>query len=107
MRRFACFQAIDEERQGEDWRIWPTICVTAQGRPWSKSPSRLKDRVEFALFLQWLADRQLARASARARSGGLELGLYRDLAIGAAPDGAEAWARADELIDGVSLGRAA
>jgi glycogen debranching enzyme GlgX/4-alpha-glucanotransferase len=104
LRRFACFQAIDEERQGEDWRIWPDDLRDGAKSALDHVASRLKDRVEYALFLQWLADRQLARAAARASSGGLELGLYRDLAIGAAPDGAEAWARADELIGRVSIG---
>ncbi len=34
------------------------------------------------------------------RAGGLELGLYRDLAVGCAPDGAEAWAEAELLTQG-------
>jgi glycogen operon protein len=32
------------------------------------------------------------------------MGLYRDLAVGAAPDGAESWSRADELAIGASVG---
>ncbi len=58
---------------------------------------------DFALFCQWLADRQLARAAERARRRGLGIGFYRDLAVGSAPDGAEAWAqrrRADPRRDG-------
>ncbi len=59
---------------------------------------------EFALFCQWLADRQLGRAAERARDRGLEIGLYRDLAVGAAPDGTEAWAHAGALAHGVTVG---
>ncbi len=59
---------------------------------------------DFALFCQWLGDRQLMRAAARAHSAGLEIGLFRDLAVGAAPDGAEAWAHAGELAQGVTIG---
>ena len=44
------------------------------------------------------------RAAARARAAGLEIGFYRDLAVGAAPDGAEAWAHARELAQGVTIG---
>jgi glycogen debranching enzyme GlgX/4-alpha-glucanotransferase len=103
--RFACFQAIAEERDGEDWRRWPDDLRDAAGPALEEVAARLGERVDYAVFLQWLADRQLARAAQRARSGGLTLGLYRDLAIGAAPDGSEAWARAGELVGGgVSVG---
>ncbi|MBL8589819.1 MAG: 4-alpha-glucanotransferase, partial [Methylobacteriaceae bacterium] len=40
----------------------------------------------------------------RARDAGLWLGFYRDLAVGAAPDGAEVWATQDRLIAGASIG---
>lgn len=53
-------------------------------------------------YLQWLCDRQLAAAALRGK--GLAVGLYRDLAIGAAPDGAEAHALAALIVKGVSLG---
>ena len=58
--------------------------------------------MDFALFLQWLADRQLAAAAAAA--DGMTIGLYRDLAVGAAPDGTEAWAAGPLLMHGVSVG---
>jgi glycogen operon protein len=56
------------------------------------------------MFSQWLAERQLAAAAERAKAGGLEIGFYRDLAVGAAPDGAENWARAEELARNVTVG---
>ena len=34
----------------------------------------------------------------------MEIGLYRDLAVGAAPDGTEAWAHAGALAHGVTVG---
>jgi 4-alpha-glucanotransferase len=60
--------------------------------------------VRFHAWLQFVADRQLAQADAAARGAGLALGFYRDLAIGTAPDGAEAWASAHELARGISIG---
>jgi glycogen debranching enzyme GlgX/4-alpha-glucanotransferase len=102
--RFACFQAIAENRHSADWRLWPDDLRNGAPASLAAIAGILRGRVDYALFLQWLADRQLAGAAARAKAGGLSLGLYRDLAIGAAPDGAEAWARAGELADGVSVG---
>lgn len=55
-------------------------------------------------FEQWLCDRQLARAAARGKAAGLSLGLYRDLAVGAAPDGGEVLAERDLFMHGASVG---
>jgi glycogen operon protein len=60
--------------------------------------------VRFHIFLQWLCERQLAAASGAARDAGMEIGLYRDLAVGGAPDGAEAWSQQSLLASGVSIG---
>jgi glycogen operon protein len=56
------------------------------------------------MWLQWIADGQLATAAARARSVGLALGIYRDLALGTALDGGEIWANPEQFALGVSLG---
>ncbi|MGD0183834.1 MAG: glycogen debranching protein GlgX [Roseiarcus sp.] len=104
LRRFAIFQAVAAERKGEDWRRWPQALRDAEAGALDAEAGERADDVAFALFAQWLADRQLGRAAARAKAAGLDIGLYRDLAVGAAPDGAESWARADELALGVSVG---
>jgi glycogen operon protein len=62
----------------------------------------LDERIRFHQYLQWLCERQLAGAARRA--SGLRLGLCRDLAVGAAPDGAEVWAQAPLVAKGVSIG---
>ena len=104
MRRFAIFEAISLERHGEDWRRWPAGLRDADANALAGAAAEHADEVGFALFCQWLADRQLAAAAARAKAAGLEIGLYRDLAVGAAPDGAESWSRAGELAVGASVG---
>jgi glycogen operon protein len=53
---------------------------------------------DFHVFLQWLCDAQLAAAG---RAGA---GLYRDLAVGAAPDGAEVATQPDLFLRGFSIG---
>ncbi|MGO4872838.1 MAG: glycogen debranching protein GlgX [Roseiarcus sp.] len=104
LRRFAIFQAIARERRGEDWRLWPQALRDAEPDALAAKAAKHSEIVAFVQFAQWLADRQLAGAAARAKAAGLEIGLYRDLAVGAAPDGAESWARSGELALQVSVG---
>jgi len=60
--------------------------------------------LRFHLFLQWLCERQLGAAAQKGRESGLWVGFYRDLAVGAAPDGAESWGNADQLMRASSVG---
>ncbi len=101
---FACFQAISEIREDAAWRQWPAGLSTCDPHALDAFAAEHGPLVRFHLFLQWLADRQLGDAAARARESGLSLGFYRDLAVGAAPDGAEVWANADQFLSNASIG---
>jgi glycogen operon protein len=57
--------------------------------------------LQFHMFLQWWADRSLAAAG---KSAPLAIGLYRDLAVGPAPDGAELITGRDWFARDVSVG---
>jgi glycogen debranching enzyme GlgX/4-alpha-glucanotransferase len=104
LRRFAAFQAAADGEAGENWRLWSQNLRDGETKAIDHAIERNRTGFEFALFCQWLADRQLGRAAERARDRGLEIGLYRDLAVGAAPDGTEAWAHAAALAHGVTIG---
>ncbi|MES2626372.1 MAG: 4-alpha-glucanotransferase [Pseudomonadota bacterium] len=43
----------------------------------------------FHLYMQWLADGQVAQCQARAKNAGMTIGLVRDLAVGSSVDGCE------------------
>ena len=62
------------------------------------------DRVQFHEWLQWTASRQLARAHARAIEAGMRIGLYLDLAVGVAPDGADVWCAPDMVLAHARIG---
>jgi 4-alpha-glucanotransferase len=104
LRRFAAFQTIAEGEDGANWRLWRQGLRDGEAKAINEAIQRNPQVVEFAFFCQWLADRQLSRAAERARESGLEIGFYRDLAVGAAPDGAECWAHAGALARGVTIG---
>jgi glycogen debranching enzyme GlgX/4-alpha-glucanotransferase len=100
LQQFAIFQAIAEQYSG-DWRGWPPGLRAPDAPGIAAFAASRAMRVRFHLWLQWLADRQFAAARAAA---GLEIGFYRDLAVGCAPDGAEAWGGAEVLALGASVG---
>ena len=105
---FAVFEALDEfyghNKTGVGWRGWPSSMRNPRSPEVADFANAHRDRVEFFQFLQWEADRQLAAASAAAREGGLSIGLYRDLAVGADPNGADAWADQELVVPGASIG---
>ncbi len=104
LARLAAFEAIQRERAGEPWRQWPAELRDAAPEALAAKTVERDYDVRFATFCQWLADRQLAAAAKRGRDGGLDIGLFRDLAVGPAPDGAESWSRAGELGIGATVG---
>ena len=104
LQRFGLFEAIAAAHPGTAWQDWPTelrLPDSAGVKAFAQANARA---VRFALWQQWMADRQFGAAALRARAAGLELGFYRDLAVGTAPNGASAWADPDILMRGVSVG---
>jgi 4-alpha-glucanotransferase len=102
--RFATFEAISETLGNSNWPNWPADLRHPNDPGVAAFVAQHQEVVEFHAFLQRLADQQLAAAAASASRDGLSIGFYRDLAVGAAPDGAEAWSAQDTLMHGVSVG---
>ncbi len=104
LARFALFEAIAAEHPRMPWPEWPQALREPEASGTGEFARRNARRIRFALYLQWLADRQFAAAARDARAAGLELGFLRDLAVGAAPDGAEVWAHPSAFARGVAIG---
>jgi glycogen operon protein len=101
LRRFATFQAIAEFRGSSDWQAWPEALRHPESACVAAFAEKHAALVQFHAFMQIMAEQQFAAA---ADGNGLSIGFYRDLAVGAAPDGAEAWSAQDLLMRGVSVG---
>ena len=95
---FARFTAIAEAEGHTDIARWPEALRAGDGAEVEKFVGRNDNAVGFHAFLQWLCDAQLGAAG---RAGA---GLYRDLAVGSAPDGAEVWAQPGLYLRGFSVG---
>jgi 4-alpha-glucanotransferase len=84
---FAVFEALHEhhfrEKRQFSWHSWPAPMRDPRSPQVAAFAAAHRDRVEEA---------------------GLSIGLYRDLAVGADPNGAEAWADQELVAPGASIG---
>jgi len=106
---FASFEALRLSRAAADdtaqpWRSWPIDWQHQDSAAFSQFRRSHADDIEFQLYLQWQADVQLAQATEMAQANGMQIGLYRDLAVGAADDSAETWTNGALVAAGVSVG---
>ncbi|MGK7863317.1 glycogen debranching protein GlgX [Falsiroseomonas sp. E2-1-a4] len=98
LEHFCTFIAIADHVGHSDSRVWPAGLRHGEDVGLAAFRAEHADAIGFAAFQQWVADTQLAEAG---RAGA---GLYRDLAVGAAPDGAEIWSGDSRFLPGFSVG---
>lgn len=96
------YQAIAARHGPAGARAWPSGLQGAAGEDIARFRAENIREVAYHRWLQELAEAQLATAARAGQAAGC--GLARDLAVGAAPDGAEVWASQGRMASGVSLG---
>ncbi|AKU17391.1 4-alpha-glucanotransferase [Luteipulveratus mongoliensis] len=100
---YATWCALVMDR-GLPWETWPEELRDPRSEAVAQERERLADEVEFHSWLQWIVQSQLADAQREVSAAGMSLGVVHDLAVGVHPGGADAWALADVLAQGVSVG---
>jgi 4-alpha-glucanotransferase len=109
LERFAEFEALRLHLAATtgttpNWRDWPAEYHDPAGNALAAFRRDATERIEFQMYLQWLASMQLAAAADAAREAGMAIGLYRDVAVGAAHDSAETWGDQALFAHTVSVG---
>lgn len=104
LRRFALFEVLSNHFDGAEWSTWPAEYRRCDASALAAFAKAHRERIEYIQYLQWQGDLQLAAAQRRARERGMSVGLYRDLAVGAASDGADAWQAQDVIITAATIG---
>lgn len=100
-----CYAAFEVLRRKfkRPWWEWPD----EWRMPDDAAVDRLRNAepdVAYYEFVQWLADRQLARCRARAHEIGLPIGLYLDVAVGARSDGFDPWYSQSSFLRRMTIG---
>ncbi|KIT17597.1 4-alpha-glucanotransferase [Jannaschia aquimarina] len=101
--RHALFEALSHVHGG-GWTGWPEPFHDPAGPAVRKFADENAAEIRFHLWLQWIASEQLAVAQTAAKSAGMRIGLYLDLAVGEALDGSAAWSGGDTILPGVTVG---
>ncbi len=109
LERNCLFLALREHFAGcdpahADWHAWPEEYRDPNSPAVAAFAAEKRRRLDFLLWLQWVADTQLGAAAAAAAERGMAVGLYRDLAVGADRAGAETWADAAAVVSGAQVG---
>ncbi|MBI5336088.1 MAG: 4-alpha-glucanotransferase [Mycolicibacterium rufum] len=103
LRDWATYCAL-AERHGGRWSRWPEALRDVSGAAVASARRELAPRLAFHAWVQQRCAEQLAAVRDAGRTSGMALGVLHDLAVGVDADGADAWALADVLATGVSIG---
>lgn len=104
LSRYACFEVLRRKFAGP-WWDWP--------QPWRQPDdgalASLRQgvdarEIEFAEFVQWCAEQQLAACANLAERLKLPIGLYLDVAVGVKADGFDAWNEQSAISRRLSVG---
>lgn len=87
-----------------DWRQWGPAGLHPDTPEMRAFASEHGGEIDFHLFLQWQAARQLGQAQQCARAAGMPIGLIADLAVGADNGGSQAWSHQAEIAGGLTVG---
>ncbi|MCG6201573.1 4-alpha-glucanotransferase [Psychromonas antarctica] len=96
------FLALDANSWG--WPVWPEAFQSFQSEA---SQTWIKENLQEVLFwcyTQWVAELQLQEADKLAKSLGMTLGIYRDLAVGVGISSSEIWANHALYCEHISVG---
>ncbi|CAM2891712.1 4-alpha-glucanotransferase [Moritella viscosa] len=105
----ASFDALHQQLHDKDksvwgWQVFPVELRDINSDAVQNFIKQNQSSIQRYMYLQWIADEQIADVQKFALEQGMNMGLYRDLAVGVADSGAEVWADEGTLCQDVSIG---
>ena len=96
------FRQTDENAYG--WPDWPVAFQAPDSAEVKAFQQAQSSRINYFCYVQWLAHRQLKSIANQAKSSGMPIGLYLDLAVGCDGSGVDVWADKDVYVAGAAVG---
>ncbi|MFO6422954.1 4-alpha-glucanotransferase [Motilimonas sp. KMU-193] len=95
---------IQQDSHAWGWPAWPQELQDYHSAGVQQWRQQHPDEIQFWAYLQWLADEQLSQAHEHAKALEMEIGIYRDLAVGVASGGCEIWANKQDYCVQATVG---
>lgn len=104
LEALATFQALAEHYQTHDWSRWPERHRSQDSSETAAFRARHSERISFYRWLQWQCEEQFSSAAGLARSRGMAVGLYNDLAVSVDAASADHWSHQRQFAGGARVG---
>lgn len=105
LENLCLFEALLEAHKGEPfWRYWRDGTDNIHSLATKSFKEINAKRIDFFAYCHWLADIELKSVQALAKSLGMKIGLYGDMPIGAASNGAEVWENPKAYVLNTGIG---
>ncbi|KKO46652.1 4-alpha-glucanotransferase [Arsukibacterium ikkense] len=95
---------IKQDSQHWGWPNWPEQYRDPQSEAVQQFAKDHQQQLDFYCYLQFIAQQQLKAAQQQAKTAGMLLGLYRDLAVGVSDASTEIWGNSDLYCRQASVG---
>ena len=101
----AIFETLPKAKKTYDgWRNFPKKYADPNSAASLDFAKKYAQRVQFYIYLQWIARTQLSEAQSRAVAAGMSIGIYLDFAVGVVPGGSGVWQIKTAFANNISLG---
>ncbi|WP_234731532.1 4-alpha-glucanotransferase [Acidocella facilis] len=104
LEQHARYEALSLHLGSCDWRRWPEAYRHPDNPALADFATTHAKEIAFHAWLQWQAEAGLEAAQQACRGAGARIGLISDLAVGTSADGAQAWGRQSEMLNGLEIG---
>ncbi len=109
LAQLALFEALYEyfhqqNPQSYGWTTWPEAYQQADSVAVLTFAKNNQTRINYFIYCQWLAAKQLLKAKQLANENNMPIGLYLDLAVGCDGAGVDVWSAPELYVKGASIG---
>ncbi|WP_213997938.1 4-alpha-glucanotransferase [Arsukibacterium sp.] len=106
LARYQVLQAVlfQRDMQMACWQNFPAEYQQPDSPALQQFAKEHSDAINQQLYLQWLAQQQLAEVKQQCQQQGMAIGLYCDVAVGANSNSAESWGAPEDFLMQLSVG---
>jgi len=109
LQRLATYEALYEHFRKADfnafgWSKWPAEYQQPDSTEVKAFVKQHSERINYFVYVQWLAHRQLSKVADTAKTLDMPIGLYLDLAVGCDGSGVDVWSDQSVYVAGAAVG---